>query len=338
MRAPRVASMLIAALLLAACTSPTARPPEPGPTGPEPPPPATAPAEPAAPPPAPEPPPLPEVLARPVTGGLQPVAFRAGDRISAPGVYFLNTRTGEGEGWTAPGNTPFISYISGDNRFVIAVPEGKGYILDRESRILREYDAQRFRAMLAGAEGALFEEAGTSRYIWTGPDYRPVHRIDLEAMGRWGRVALLSPDRRRLAILMPPAADGPHQVGLVDLASGEWKRLTVPSPGYVGSAVLKGQGDQLSVELLWAEDRDAPLRQTAVHRFTWEGEPAGEQRIPGSYVAISPDGRWIAWEQWLAGDLVPATVVADAASLEPRLIALGSTTCFAMTGSGGSRW
>ena len=48
--------------------------------------------------------------------------------------------------------------------------------------------------------------------------------------------------------------------------------------------------------------------------------------------------KWVAWEEWPAGDLAPVTVVADVGSLQPRLQALGATPCFQMPGSGGARW
>lgn len=70
----------------------------------------------------------------------------------------------------------------------------------------------------------------------------------------------------------------------------------------------------------------------------WDGQTVADIDVPGTRATFSPDGRWITWEEWPADWLAPMTVVADAATLEPRLRALGATTCFAWVSSGGNRW
>jgi len=86
-------------------------------------------------------PPLPDVLAEPVTDGMVRVEFAAGDVIDQPGVYFLNTETGRGEGWL-PGRAGGAAYlfaeVSDDNRFITVSYEFGDlqyltYLVDRET-------------------------------------------------------------------------------------------------------------------------------------------------------------------------------------------------------------
>ena len=344
MAATRSAAALAVALLLAACSG-GAAPPAPAPPSPPPPPPPSPPAATAEPAGAR---PVPEALAEPAPGVLRQVAFAAGDVIGAAGIYFLNVATGTGEGWIYPGGSAYWgNYVSDDNRFVIAYAGEDGYLIDRHGGAVRRWDPTHIRPLLADAGGFLFAEVKverqggnrveTGRYIWAGPDLKPLVTFTLDGGGASGFPPLLSPDGRRLALL----SSDRKQVALVDLGTGELQRLDAPPAGHIGAAALRRYGEGFQVELLaWeGEPTGAPLAwHYAVRRFSWRGEPLRDLRIPGNYVFFSPDGKWVAWEQWPAGDLAPVTVVADAGSLQPRLQALGATPCFQMAASGGTRW
>jgi|GEM_PF-6482994 len=204
--------------------------------------PEEAPGEPSAQPPDLRP--VPAVLAEPVTGALKRVPIKSGDTLKDAGVYFLNTANGaEGEGWTHAGaGSLYALSISGDNRFTTAVTEADGYIIDRQTGTVWQWDTRRLQALLANARGFLFAElepdagtkqlAPTGRYFWAGPDMKPALVFYLGSAGGWGSAAsaLLSPDGRRLAVLArhhrrcgklaaPPPSPGHHH-----LLSVQWQR------------------------------------------------------------------------------------------------------------------
>ncbi|MFZ5827298.1 MAG: hypothetical protein ACOY94_23615 [Bacillota bacterium] len=336
---PRLASILTAALILTACAGRS----EPQAVQPPPPPPAQQEIPTPTLPSAKEPRPIPTVLAKPATEGPARVTFKAGEVLAADGVYFLNTATGEGEGWVFPESRG--ASISQDNRFIAT----SGVLIDRESRSVWEWNRQEVFLLLAEAQGFLFGEVEpdgpnlkrTGRYFWAGPDFKLRRTFTLEGGAPWGSSALLSPDGSRLVLsLWGNTPDLPIMV-LLDLNTGEVQRLEAPAAGYIGSTSLKQSDAGFQAEF-WATDDDrsrgAPRWHTFIRRYSWSGEALGDLRIPGTHLFFSPDGKWVAWQEWPAGDLAPATRVADTTSLEPHLLALGVTPCFAATGSGGTRW
>jgi hypothetical protein len=345
MFAQRLVFALAVAVLVAGCVA-TPVPPAPPPTQPvntaPAPPVSTDPTQPATQPSTPRP--VPDLLARPAEGAVQRAAFKSGDVIGTSGVYFLNAATGAGESWLLPGGpAPWYTLISDDNRFVITNQGEDGFLIDRQTGTIWQWDPQTVRLRLADATGFLFAEveprgsnqAETGRYFWTGPDFKPHYVFTLGGDGAWISSPLLSPDGQRLALLRWASQDAPPQLDLLNLTSGEVQTVTIPGAGRVSTAGLRRYGQQIQVELLTG---DFAQWETQIRRFTWTGETAKDLRLPGNYVFFSPDGRWIAWEEWPAGDLAPATVVADANTLQPRLRALGATPCFQATGSGGTRW
>lgn len=290
---------------------------------------------------------VPEVLARPATQPLQRVPFKAGDEVSAAGIYFLNTVTGSGEAWLYPGvNHAWIHAVSDDNRFVILTAAGDGYVIDRQSSAVWRWDPERVRPLLADARGFLFAEVGrrdsqtvqTGRFFWSGPDFKPRHVLTLDLDGARGTAALLSPDGRHLALLRW----GDHQqVAWLDLDSGDFRQLDAPPLTHAAAAAIRRFGEGFQVEFLVHRGdpgHGPPRWHSVVRRFNWRGEPLRDLEIPGNFVFFSPDGKWVAWEEWIAGGLVPATLIADADTLLPRLQAPGTTPCFQMTASGGTRW
>lgn len=336
MAAARTAALLLPlSLLLTACAG--------GPAAPEPPPAAAAPAQPAPPPPLQTPAPSP--------GAVVPkrIAFASGDPLSAPGVYFLDTSTGAGEGWVLPDESqPWVALVSEENRFVAGKAGETGFLIDRRDGTVHQWDPKQVRPRLMTEQGVLLAEVRvdpqtslaleTGRFTWAGPDLTPKLEFSLTA-GFDSSTALLSPDGRQVAIHRRSRPE--HEIVLVDLTTGRTERLDAPTAPYVATAGLKRHGDGFLVELLASESepsRGIPDWHQVVGRYDWEGKVLQELRIPGSYTFLSPDGRWVAWEEHPAGDLAPVTVVADAASLEPRLQVLGATTCFDTSGGGGTRW
>lgn len=345
MSASRIAVALVLALLLAACSSevPASDPDDTSPAPAT----STAPADPTEtkPPSQPTPRrPLPEVLATPAPDGLQRVTFKAGDQVSAHGVYFLNASTGDGEGWIAPdsGYPHLGSNVSDDNRFAIVSAAEDGFLIDREDDSIWRWDPKQVWLLLAEPGGFLFAERdqsnGTGRYIWAGPDFQLRHAFDLSDYKGWHSAPLLSPDGERLALIHRGLSAEQQAITLLDLTSGDVQRVKLPAATRFGSATLQNQGTELHVKLLVTDsDRMADWYQVVL-RYSWTGALLQEQRMPGNYVFESPDGKWVTWEEWPVGQLAPMTVVAEADSLKPHLQVLGATTCFAMAGGSGTRW
>lgn len=347
MHLSRLAALIAAAALLAGGCAPKAAP-APAPSAPVETarPPAQMPVEAPAPPPDPSAlPPVPDVLAEPApAGAFLRGTFRAGDRLSRDGVYFMGTATGAGESWIPTQPHPFFGAdISDDNRFITARTTEREYLIDRTTGSVWLWDAGQRFLLLASAHGFLFSEVRadpqtanrtpTGRYFWAGPDFR-LRRVSASgAAGGWYTRALLSPDGSRLALLRHP------MLLTVDLTSGETASLELPGTPAVVGAGLEPTTTGFEVRIMTnAGETNLPRWHTLIRRFNWQGMPQGDLRIPGNYVFFSPDGRWVAWEDWSAGDLAPVTVLADAASLQPRLRALGATPCFRAVSSGGTRW
>lgn len=292
-------------------------------------------------------PPLPEVLAEPVTGELLRVQFAAGDVIDQDAIYFLDTETGQGEGWV-PAETSNISFfsavVSDDNRFIIAACTSDDYacLLDRETGTTWRWGSP-FRMYLAGKQGFLFGERVSEpkqdwrtlgRLIWAGPDMRPQYVFRLHEGEYALRGYFLSPDGEYLALLTDEGV-----LFRFALETGELRTLATfeLGPGVVQTLDLVG--DLIQVTTYTSEDDGLPpSRYERVTRYDWAGSVVADITPPGIYVTFSPDGRWITWEEWPLDWLAPVTVVADAQTLEPQFQALGATTCFAVLDSSGSRW
>lgn len=332
----RILALGLLGLLLTAC-APKAAPPAPPPVQtaePAPPAPPQSQPEPQAPP-APERA-VPEVLARPVSeGGPRRIALKDGETVSQAGAYFLSTATGKGEGWVYPAEPWWGTTITDDNRFVIAAGDKTGYLIDREQQAVWQWERESVQLLLAGARGHLFAEMErrdlnlrqTGRYFWAGPDFKPRWTFAMEGEPGWVSRALLSPDGSRLALL------GERSLALLDLQNGTLQTVGLPTANWIGAGHMVSVADGFEVHLL----ADSPRWRTVVAAFSWNGTPLAGKEIPGRHLVTSPDGTWLAWEEW-AGDLAPVTVVADARSLKPRLYAAGASPCYQSMSSTGSRW
>lgn len=292
-------------------------------------------------------PPLPDVLAEPVTDGLVRVEFASGDVIHQPGIYFLNTETGRGEGWVPAQPTGvdyFYARVADDNRFIIAscTPE-YDCIFDREAGTFWRWSAP-FAVYLADERGVLFGEQVSEpkqpwrtlgRLIWAGPDMRPLYTFRLHDGEYALRDSFLSPDGQYLALLSDEGA-----LVRFDLATGNLKTLaTFELATGVRQTMALVEG-LIQVTTRTSKDGGPPPHwYERVTRYDWDGSVIKDIALPGTRATFSPDGQWITWEEWPQDGLAPMTVVGDAKTLEPRLQALGATTCFAMLdSSGGSRW
>lgn len=288
---------------------------------------------------------LPAVLAEQVTDGLVRIAFAAGDTIDRPGIYLLDTATGQGEGWLPPPEddwTYFFGQVTDDNRFLIgtAYQEDDGYIVDRQTGAMWRWDASRYRLLLAAEQGFLFAELAeepdgfrdeTGRLIWTGPDLRVRHTFVLADPVR---SAVLAPDGRRAAILLSRG-----EVIALDLESGAAVTLADLQLGPDAWPAMAPFDDLLQVAVEIPDDQAPPAAQPhRLVRLDWDGTVIADLRAPGYPLTFSPDGRWMTWVEWPMDRLAPVTVVADAWTLEPGLRAFGVTTCFPAVGSGGARW
>lgn len=345
---PRVALILLLVLMLTACASEPAPPVSDGT-------PVAGHESPGSPP-ATDPPvrtfgPVPEILARPVTeGGPQQITFTAGDAVSKVGAYFLNVETGEGEGWLFPvlQNSFWIApVISHDNRFVQRNAEGVGYLIDRQSGAVWQWDAETAELLLTTDQGFLFAEMErkdlnphqTGRYFWTGPDFKPLRTFILDEGGS-ATAALLSPDGQQLALLTQGPAPA---LLLLNLGRGAQESRALPGAGaWIGASGMLAKNGYIQITTWVSEGSPStskPRWRQLIRLYDWQGRVQQDLEIPGTYAFSSPDGRWLAWQEPdLIGDLAPVTVLAEAATMRPVYRVLGASTCFASLGSGGSRW
>jgi len=304
---------------------------------------------PVATPPAVALPPIPEAIAEQVADGLIRVEFAAGDVIDRAGAYFLNTVTGRGEGWVpvdAP-QTSWYAWVSDDNRFIATWNywAEHDYLVDRKMGATWRWDATRFRLLLAGERGSLFAEVAggeartrvdSGRVVWADSDMRTVYTFTLPGDEPSIRGALLAPGGEKAAVMLRHG-----ELVLLDLVSGSSRTLAAWDLVPEAWPSVQPSGDRLLVTIIRSSGAQMPTPpgwDERVILLDWDGKTVADIAVPGTRASFSPDGRWMTWEEWPADWLAPMTVVADAATLEPRLRAFGVTTCFATMSSGGRRW
>ncbi len=282
-------------------------------------------------------------------------------------VFFMNTETGEIEGWYVAAGDFDSSFcgVRGNDRFVTC-SSGSGerraaYLVDRESGEVYQWNPDEIRLLATWPNRVLFEELETGE-IGAEPTGRftlvddalgtvssfelPPQRSEGQFFG--GRAPHLSPDGERLAIHVD------RTVHLIDLTAGSSRAIAeapeVHQNQRLDSVSLRStQGtDEIIVIARYSSPAEKPgtlgpppgvVPRALLRRYSWDGELLSEYSVDGKSVHLSPDGKLIAWENSLHWDSVPVggigsaldwptIVVADAASGEPRFRVRGGAFCY----------
>lgn len=269
--------------------------------------------------------------------------FKAGDSLADHGAYFLNSTSGEGEAWVYPTAEKYSwlgGRISDDNRLVSAGAEDRTYLIDRDAQVVWRL-GESHGLLLVDPHGILVAELKpkgdgqwerTGRLFWTDVQLKPLVSFTVEDAGG-GIRALLSPDGTRLAVLHDAGASKGYVVSLVDLPSGKVEQRELPQQR-VSLAALRQRENGFQAEL-WSQH---PATGVAIRRFGWDGLVLGDHQMPNHLFASSPVGQWVTWEERPLGNLAPVTVLADAATLAPKLQGVGVSICFAINSASGHRW
>ncbi len=304
---------MVALALVAGCAA-RGRPaggPEPAPVTP---PPAPPPADGGAP-------------ARPA---LHRLTLPPGQAIDRPGLFFLRVDTGAMEGWTLDGPADYIP--SPDNRWVQAErwDTHTVYLVDRKAGAEFTWNAGERRLLAAEGDHLLF--ADQNRVWLTDANLHVVAALPARPAAPSG---VFSRDGQWLAV-----ANGPV-VYLVATATGTVRELTRFAPdtvGYAGVNRLRG-GEEIVVYAPLLAPGGAASGRVLTRRYTWQGELVGEITTAGALrFALSPDGRYLARSDRLAG-VVPVAVIEAMRPAGPGLRLKAGAFCDPVTGRGfGPTW
>ncbi len=324
-------SCLIAGGTVAGCAGLPAKPVVPAPTGV-----ATADAtqlpastayaqHPAA---APSPPPL---KLEPIPNPFEHRRLAPGEPIAQAGLFFMQVATGEVDAWALPGDDGTLTTYSAspDNRWVVARTSEGTLLADR--RTGASYFLANGRVLAAQGEHVLLLVRGQ---VWVaeagGPAWGPLATgpaVELAPQ------AVMSPDGEAAAIL------NGRTLYLAQLDNTSCRPIAevADAAGHILQGLYlqtASRGEEIVVNSCWPEEPGLRQSLWRIERYSWQGERLGEVMLanPG-FFAVSPDGRWLAWDEVLV-DLVHTVVVADAATLAPRLRVVGAGLCFPDYGSG----
>ncbi|MFZ5815248.1 MAG: TolB family protein [Bacillota bacterium] len=338
--------LLVLGLLLSACTKPAAERPAPTPDS------SGAPTAPdktpgGSQPPADSPKPVPDLtlpLKASTNGLMVRLTLKPGEEPQANGLYFVDTATGEIEGWTAA-HAEGISFsaVAGSQRWVVARAPVDTYLVDRQSQKVWQWNAKELAVVAASDDLLLFELLGPdpgSRFVVVNAALEPLSVFSgAEGPLHSQSQARFAPDGRKLVHLGHDGA-----LRLVDVATGKTEPLATDLPqreGFhpVASLRLSRDGSEIQVAVThyptgqWRPDLSSDLL-----RFTWNGKAAAAPlTVPGTSPSLSPDGKLVAYESAFQGK-VPTVVIADAASGEPQAWTRSGALCYQDQGTIGGRW
>ena len=214
------------------------------------------------------------------------------------GIFFLETASGQVEGWQIPGDPPLVSYSSSpDQRFVRAFSRPNFYLVDRVTGFSIEWDSSSGVRLVGEPtpDGrALFERAGRTVPVALEPGLPAVDGL-LDAPGV-SSTAVFAPSGDRFFAIR---RGGLH---VVDAPTGESKQLmTLRSGGAFDLHTLAPVEDGF---LLLERASSAP--KINIWRYDWEGNVVGQASVPIGgrtlsihSVLLSPGDSTIAWEDRL---------------------------------------
>ncbi|HYF92742.1 MAG TPA: SH3 domain-containing protein [Symbiobacteriaceae bacterium] len=230
---------------------------------------------------------------------LRRVTLAPGRPVTEAGQYYLNVATGELEGWVS-GIDNDVQVHGGDEGWVTARREGAGYLLNRRTGETYRYDQTTHWFLGSAPERVLFR-AGDRLFLLT-EKMEPVGTAT--AQGR----LVLSPDGKRAAL----SATSDSAV-LLDLTTGVEKNLgSVP-----GQADVAPRGRE-GFAVMGIESEGSTL----IRYYDWGGRQTGEATLRGSARSLSPDGRFVAATETLAG-VIGTVGWYEAATGAPVLRVLG---------------
>jgi DNA-binding CsgD family transcriptional regulator len=282
----------------------------------------------------------------PAPGVLQPRTYSSGVQIpESHGVFFMAPSTGQLEGWVSTEDiTP--TYVSEDGRYVAFSSYGVGYLLDRERRQSYTWPVDRFRFLAGHDDHLLFQEltqisepgdyvrtSGTGTILVTDPSgaVRATAHLPGE---RIYYTALFHPVAPQVLILDSDAVYRVHlSTGAVDQV------FVVPPdpngvPGGAGRLAHTADPDVVVVSAFFRDSSsdEPPATEFAnerAWRLTWDGTVLASVKATTYFsdaIYFSPDGRYVAWEEYLrptraiaygTWDRWPTLVIADARTAEP---------------------
>ena len=273
-----------------------------------------------------------QAFLRPATDAFVRLSYARGQAIEAKqGVFFMDTNTGEVEGWKlsdaailADGddgaNCCYFARVSDDNRFVAMATSKTPRLLDRTSGRAVSWDSRAFAFVSSSSHRLLFERAANpgadtnpefdGRYTVVDENFAPVSTFKLERGGRGLPPVLFSPDESTIVI---PAGNKSWSdytnLQEVDLATGAVRRfadlpaaLANYSTGPPQFSILDNKAE-FAVTIRYSRQFDAPLsggdrmNYTLVRRYSWSGSLLTEFELPTTGVSLSPDGRLLAYDQ-----------------------------------------
>ncbi len=310
----------------------------------------------------------------PAPGAVTKVTYAPGEEIEGirPGpagiappdgaVFFMDTETGEIEGWyVTDGDFDWSSCgVRGDNRFVTC-SSGIGentteYLIDRESGEIYQWNPDEIGILATWPSGLVFEEADpsgaepTRHFTITDVALQTRSTFDLPNTTRRSITEsimltpyVVLPDESGLAILVD------RRLYLVDIGSGSSQLISeIPETLILTSIQVTPTREGFSATLSSVPEKKdgiVAVQTTVVRRYSGEGELISEGPPDGGGGLFSPNGKLVARGGSLRVDSVPilaigsridwpVVVVADADTGEPRFRVRGAALCYGDIGSG----
>lgn len=261
-------------------------------------------------------------------GVMERSTFAKGEQLPGPGLYFMETASGQMEGWKLKADKEsWVNYqVSPDNRWILARADRKSYLTDRTTGKTYTWNEGQFALPALSSRGLLFTEGST--YHWVSPEIS----IRTSFSAPIGTV-VLAPNADLAAIVPSTSAQnaGRSLFYLADLKSGQVRPVGQVPTAPPGTAVREtrmtaikgGQELVLATSLFAMKEKAGSQFSTHVERFNWDGKSLGATDLPGDTPVLSSDGKLIAWEQMLGG-VIPTVRVADAETGKERFRILGA--------------
>jgi hypothetical protein len=266
------------------------------------------------------------VVERMAAGPFERQQLNAGEVVGRPGVFFLQVSTGEVEAWALPGEENARYSASPDNRWVIAYTPSATYAADRRSGAAYRWDGSSTRLLAAQGDFLVLLENGQVRIA--EPGHPELVALPIRPADANSPTVVISADGGTAAILNGRTL---YRVQLASATCAPMAEVADLTGSMVTSAGLgtTRRGDAIVVTSYLSPGVSTDHQPAQrIQRYSWQGERLGEVTVPrASLCLVSPDGRWVAWEERLS-EMTQAVVVADAATLAPRFRVLSATLCY----------
>lgn len=261
--------------------------------------------------------PISELIRKAPSGSLARVAFKAGASIDAPGMYFMQVPSGEIEGWRLqpdPGPEGHFS-ASADSHWVLAQSKEQTFLVDRRAPdAVYQWRSVSARLVATGAGTLLF---ATADQFWIADAaLRSFTPIDLrpEPLAQ----AVIAPDGRVAFVL------NGTKLYRIALPQGEPKVVETVGASASISLIPASRGSEVA---MLAHMSTGPNRTvTRIQRYDWSGKLVLDQTAPGA-ANFSADSTWVSWGESLLNGVEQTRVIASAGNFTPTLRLVGEDTC-----------